>query len=372
MFENIIGKSKSTLDTPCLVIDKNLLLENIHTMQMEVNKANKLLRPHVKTHKCIEICKLQLNAGAIGMAAAKVSEAQILAKHGIYNTLITSPIVTQQKIAHLLDCIELDKNLSIVIDNLENAKVINEALRQQSKRLHILVDLDPGQGRTGIKFTDVVEFARALQPFKHLTLTGIQCYAGHLQHITDYQERYALSREKMEQAATTVHQLNRAGFACPILSGSGTGTYDIDLQIPAVTEVQPGSYTVMDTEYFNIGTTENPKTNTKFKAALTLLTSVVSINHPSHVTCDAGWKALYEVPTRPLILKPEGYQYDWFGDEHGKIFPRSNKSLPRLGDKLELMTGHCDPTINMYDFFYITENDVIVDVWPIEMRGKSQ
>ncbi len=106
MFENIIGKSKSTLDTPCLVIDKNLLLENIHTMQMEVNKANKLLRPHVKTHKCIEICKLQLNAGAIGMAAAKVSEAQILAKHGIYNTLITSPIVTQQKIAHLLDCIE--------------------------------------------------------------------------------------------------------------------------------------------------------------------------------------------------------------------------------------------------------------------------
>lgn len=372
MHEIYIGKSKLSLDTPCLVIDKKLLLENIHKMQTDVNQANKKLRPHVKTHKCIEICRLQLEAGAIGIAAAKVSEAMILAKHGIYNTLITSPIVTQEKIVNLLDCSELDNNLTIVIDNLENAEAINNAFKQCNKHINILIDIDPGQGRTGVMYGNVLEFAKALQQFKQLKLTGLQCYAGNLQHITDYNERYVVSRKEMQSAALELKQLQEAGFECHILSGAGTGTYDIDMQISGVTEVQPGSYTVMDTEYLNIGTIENPHVNVKYKPALTLLTSIVSVNHGSHVTCDAGWKALYEAPTKPLVLKPKGFLYDWFGDEHGKISTIDNEALPTLGDKLEILTGHCDPTINMYDFFYVAEDDIIIDVWPIEMRGKSQ
>jgi D-serine deaminase-like pyridoxal phosphate-dependent protein len=128
----------------------------------------------------------------------------------------------------------------------------------------------------------------------------------------------------------------------------------------------------MDAEYYTIGSSENATHFKKFKPAMTLLTTVISVNHGDSVTCDAGWKALYQVPTKPIILHPEGCEYDWFGDEHGKITAKHQAALPSLEDKLELMVAHCDPTINMFDEFYVTENDIVTDIWPIDMRGKSQ
>jgi D-serine deaminase-like pyridoxal phosphate-dependent protein len=371
--KSVIGKPKTSLDTPCLVIDRNLLLENISNMQREVNVAEKKLRPHVKTHKCLEICKLQISAGAVGIAAAKVSEALILAEAGFKNTLITSPVISSQKIENLMRCLQNDAELTVVIDNIENATAIHTAAKSYNKKINVLIDIDPGLGRTGIAPQELMIFAQALKKLDHLNLHGIQYYAGNLQHIADYQQRCAASTEKMQQAAKALKQLRAAGFYCAILSGSGTGTYNIDLQIPEVTEVQPGSYTVMDAEYQTIGSAENPQHYKKFKPALTLLTTIVSANQKTHVTCDAGWKALYEVPTKPIVLKPAGYQYaDWFGDEHGKITALKHFKLPKLGERLELMVAHCDPTINLFDVFYIIENGFVVDVWPIDMRGKSQ
>ena len=370
----IIGTPKANLDTPCLVIDKNLLLTNIKTLQGEVNRAGKQVRPHAKTHKCTRICKEQITQGAIGISVAKVSEAYVLAEQDFTNTLITSPVVTRTKIDKLMQCLQKDLQLTVVIDNHENAQALNDAANPFNLKLNILIDIDPGVGRTGIAYRDVVTFAQALKNYANLNLSGIQCYAGSLQHIENYQARCNASTDTMQKAADCLRQLNAAGFNCNILSGSGTGTYESDLKISEVTEIQPGSYTVMDTEYLNIGSSENAIRNTKFKSALTLLTSVISVNHSTHVTCDAGWKALYEVSTKPLVLKPEGYEYQWggFGDEHGKITAINSTKLPLLGDRLELMVAHCDPTINMYDVFYITENDIVVDVWPIDMRGKSQ
>ncbi len=372
--QDIIGKSKSLLDTPCLVIDKKLLVSNIEAMQFEVNAAHKNLRPHAKTHKCTQICQQQIDAGAIGICVTKVSEAVVLAEKRFKNTLITSPVVTPIKIEKLLQCLIEDSQLTVAIDNLENATVLNSSAKNSNLIINVLIDIDPGIGRTGISYDNVLEFARTLTQFSHLKLTGIQCYAGNLQHIQDYQTRYKTSFETMKKAAICVKQLKEAGFNCDILTGSGTGTYDIDMQILEVTEIQPGSYTVMDAEYYAIGSKENAHQNKKYQPALTLLTTVISVNQQSHVTCDAGWKALYEVPTKPIILKPNGYKYDWggFGDEHGKITAINNTKLPQLGDRLELMVAHCDPTINMYDYFYITENDIVVDVWPIDMRGRSQ
>lgn len=369
----IIDNHKSSLDTPCLVIDKKLLQANIKTMQQEANHAHKNVRPHAKTHKCTNICRLQIEAGAIGVCATKVAEAMVLAEQGFNNILITSPVVTPIKIEKLMYCLIRDPQLTLVIDNIENAATLNLAAKNNNLNLNVLIDINPGVGRTGIAYQHVMEFAQALKQFSNLNLKGIQCYAGNLQHIEDYKTRYNASIDAMKKAAQCVNQLKAAGFDCEILTGSGTGTYGIDMQIPEVTEIQPGSYTVMDAEYFAIDSSEHVKHNNKFQPALTLLTSIISVNHATHVTCDAGLKALYEVPTKPIVLKPEGYLYDWggFGDEHGKITSINNK-LPKLGDRLELMVAHCDPTINMYDYFYITENDIIVDVWPIDMRGKSQ
>lgn len=368
-----IGYPKLSLDTPCLVIDKPLLQANIKTMQQDAKFANKKVRPHAKTHKCTKICHLQIEAGAIGICATKVSEATVLAEQGFNNILITSPVVTPIKIDKLMYCLKRDPQLTVVIDNIENATSLNLSAKTNNFMLNVLIDINPGVGRTGIAYQHVVEFAQALKKFSNLNLKGIQCYAGNLQHIEDYKTRYNASMEAMKKAAQCVNQLKTTVFDCEILTGSGTGTYTIDLQIPEVTEIQPGSYTVMDAEYYAIDSSENVKHNIKFQPALTLLTTIISANHPTYVTCDAGLKALYEVPTKPIVLKPEGYLYEWggFGDEHGKI-TSINNILPKLGDRLELMVAHCDPTINMYDYFYITENDVVVDVWPIDMRGKSQ
>lgn len=369
---DVIGKAKSDLDTPCLVIDKNILQANLKKMQQEVNAAKKNLRPHVKTHKCITICKEQIKQGAIGIAAAKVSEALVLAEHGLKNTLITSPVVTSAKIELLLKCLEKDNELTVVIDNLENAKNLDAILKKTTQKLNVLIDIDPEVGRTGVAFHEALKFAKSLQHFSMLKLKGIQCYAGNLQHIQNYQERFKRSTELMTKAARVMQQLKENDMTMEIFSGSGTGTYQIDLNIAQLTEVQPGSYTVMDAEYSAIGTQDNPSVNQHYQPALTLLTSVISVNHASQVTCDAGWKALYETPTKPIVLNPMGLAYDWFGDEHGKITSTHLDELPRLGDPLELIVGHCDPTINLFDIFYVTENDKVVDIWPIEMRGKSQ
>lgn len=362
-FMNFLGKHKSNLDTPCLIIDRKKLLANIQSLQKQANIAGKQVRPHVKTHKCISIARMQIEAGAIGMSAVKVSEAFILAQHGFRNTLITSPVVTPFKIENLIECLKLDPQLTVVLDNIQNAQLLNDAAKEAGLVLTVLIDVDPGTARTGIAYHETLEFAKALAPFSHLKLAGIQCYAGNLQHIIDDNERSNASKTVMQKAAKCLNQLKEAGFHCEILSGSGTGTYDIDFTIAEVTEVQPGSYTVMDAEYRTLATKKKT-----FEPAMTLLTTVTSVNHANHVTCDAGWKSLYVTPAHPVVISGQ-YEYAWFGDEHGKISPKNNARLPKLGEQLELIVSHCDPTINMYDYFYIIENDIVIDKWPIEMRG---
>ena len=249
---NIIGKHKSILDTPCLILDKRLLIENIEKMQREATFAKKQLRPHVKTHKCIEVCKLQIQAGAFGISAAKVSEAFVLAENGIKNILITSPVVTTNKIEIMMQCLHYDPQLTVVIDNIENAREIDSNAKTFDKEVNVLIDLDPNVGRTGIAYDDALNFAHALKSFSNIKLKGIQCYSGNLQHILDYQDRYTASTQVMNIAAKIIQQLKEAQFDCSIFSGSGTGTYNIDLQIPEITELQPGSYTV-SAIYFLIG-----------------------------------------------------------------------------------------------------------------------
>ncbi|MCB1828553.1 MAG: alanine racemase, partial [Coxiellaceae bacterium] len=254
----------------------------------------------------------------------------------------------------------------VVIDNFENAKALNDAAKACQKTLTVLIDIDPGIGRTGIPYEQVLNFAKALSDLPHLKFSGIQCYAGNLQHIPNYKTREEASLEAMQKAAACLRELNQANIPCDILTGSGTGTYAIDLDVPEITEIQPGSYAVMDTEYYEIGL--------RFKPAMTLLTTIISANHKDHVTCDAGWKALYQVPTKPTVLDPQNLEYDWggFGDEHGKIRTKQGGQLPKLGSLLTLMVAHCDPTINLFDQFYIMRNNEVIDIWPIDLRGKSQ
>ncbi|MCC2626144.1 MAG: metal-activated pyridoxal enzyme [Burkholderiales bacterium] len=364
-----IGLHKNQLNTPVLVIDKTKLLNNIHSMQEFAEAKGIGVRPHAKTHKCSKIAQLQLEAGSIGICVTKVSEAYELAKNKIKGILITSPIVSLNKMQILVKVLKLAPDTMLIIDNLVNAQTINELLARHDLKLNVLLDIDGGIGRTGVVFTEVIEIAKQLNKFSNLCLKGIQCYAGHIQHIADIRLRTKASKEILQKAGAIKQDLVDAGIECSIQTGSGTGTFSIDANIPTVSEIQPGSYTVMDQEYSNIEFADN-----KFLPAMTMLTTVISTNQSTHVTVDAGTKAMYKVDTKPTIINQQNLIYDWdgFGDEHGKVMVINNGKLPKLGDVLELVVGHCDPTINLFDKFYITENDIVIDCWEIDLRGKCQ
>ncbi|MCW5589347.1 MAG: DSD1 family PLP-dependent enzyme [Legionellales bacterium] len=368
-----IGHSKWDLDTPCLTLDRKLLQQNLLTMQAYVKSKRKNLRPHVKTHKCSKIAKLQLQTGSIGISCAKISEAMVLIQKNVRNILITSPITTPEKIDHLINCFSEDPEITVVVDNLSNAQMLNEAARSADHSLNVLVDIDPNVGRTGVSFYDAIEFAKSIHAYSHLAVRGVQCYAGNIQHIKSYSERKKISQQYMRQAGEILTALQQLNLPAEILTGTGTGTYDIDCDIPEVTEIQPGSYIVMDADYFNIESA-SAKNFCTFKPALTLLSTVISNNHPSHVTLDAGLKALYLDNSRPLVIHPANchLEYEWgYGDEHGKLL-KPNDMRIALNTKIELMVSHCDPTMNLFDHLYITQDDRIIDIWPIDMRGKSQ
>ncbi|WP_115711271.1 DSD1 family PLP-dependent enzyme [Legionella sainthelensi] len=374
MPELTLGMKKTELDTPCLVIDKNILKSNLEAMKKHAieNKIN--IRPHCKTHKCSKLAKLQIEYGAIGVSVAKISEAEVLIKEKIPNILITSPIITKNKISRLIACLENAPSTMLVVDNKENILALNEAGAQHNKMIHVLIDVDPGVGRTGIKPAHALNFAREIQGLPWLHLMGVQCYAGNLQHIPSFNERRERSLQTMQMASEIVKHLKESGFNCPILTGTGTGTYDIDIEATEVTEIQPGSYTVMDVQYSNIGSKNNDKQFDLFRPAMTLLTTVISNNRTEHVTVDAGTKSIYVDHLKPKVISHQGLTYDWggFGDEHGKISAMNTSKLPSVGEVIELVVPHCDPTINLFDQFFITEQDIVTDVWKIDLRGKSQ
>ncbi len=366
--------NKYELDTPCLTIDIDILERNLAKMQAAARAAGKNLRPHAKTHKCSRLARKQIQAGAIGACAAKVSEAELLAEAGVRGILITGPVVTPQKIERLANILPKDPTAMVVVDHPANARRLDEAMQVRRLTLDVLLDVDVGLGRTGVTPQSALELAGHIARAKNLRLKGIQAYAGFVQHIRSYPERKKASLECMQRAADLFLQLREKERTCTIFSGTGTGTYDIDMQIAELTELQVGSYAVMDAEYLNIAAKDDSDRFADFQPALTLLTTVVSVNHPEFVTVDAGLKSLYQNGGIPFVVSPgfSDLRFDWFGDEYGKLIRPKNGGLPPLGTVLELVTSHCDPTINQFDCFYVCRGEKVIDRWPIDLRGKSQ
>ena len=367
-------QTKQELDTPCLIIDQDVLEANLAFMQSVAREAGKHLRPHAKTHKCSTLAHKQIQAGAIGICAAKLSEAEALSAAGIRNILITGPIVTGAKMSRLAMILARDSTLMVVLDHPEVASRLNQVLCAQGLSMDVLLDVDVGLGRTGVVPQQALELAEHVAVLSQLRVKGIQAYAGQVQHIASYPERRRQSLACMQEAAALFNNLRRRNPSCTVFSGAGTGTFDIDLLIPELTELQVGSYAVMDAEYLNIGCPENDSRFTPFKPALRLLTTVLSTNRTGFVTVDAGLKSVYRDGASPMVVSSDfsGLRYEWFGDEYGKLVSDGSVRLPGIGTVIELVTSHCDPTINLFDRLYITHGDQVVDVWTIDLRGKSQ
>lgn len=369
---HLIGQadSRANLMTPALVLDLDALERNINTMA-EFAAAHGLgLRPHAKTHKSVAVAKLQQAAGALGISCATIGEAGVMVEAGIAGVLVTSPVVSTAKIARLMELNSMADALKQVVDNLDNLRALDSAAGAAGKPLEILVDIDVGLHRTGAASAGAaVALVEALMQADNLIYAGVQAYGGHLQHIEDFGARQRQTKTDLEPLAATCAALNDKGLTPAIISGGGTGTHDIDADQGLLNELQVGSYAVMDVEYLDVHCRDAGAW--RFTPGLFVRASVVSANHDGTATIDAGLKCFATDGPLPRFASgvPHGAGYAYFGDEHGQItFGRANERLG-LGQAVEIVVPHCDPTVNLYDLYHCVRGDVLVDIWPVDARG---
>jgi D-serine deaminase-like pyridoxal phosphate-dependent protein len=371
---DLIGVSggRGRLATPALVIDLDLLEGNIARMAAHARACGIALRPHSKTHKCSEIAKLQIAAGAPGVCVAKLGEAEALAEAGIDSILVTSPVVTGPAIARLVDLNSEIPGLISVCDNIAVAQRLAEAAVSRGKPLKLLVDIDPGLGRTGLRpGADAIALVRDIARNPAFELKGLQCYAGHLQHLESYNERRGKSLAALAELAGLARTLENESIALEIVSGGGTGTFDIDVDARILTELQVGSYVFMDCQYNEVW--EKSGGRAPFATSLFVQTTVISANRDGLATTDAGFKAFATDAGPPMIIAgaPAGASYFFFGDEQGGILYSSQEDKLQPGDVVVCAVPHCDPTVNLYDRFHAVRGDRLEAIWPIEGRGQS-
>lgn len=368
--KDLIGKKGSRFEiaTPALILDLDALEQNILVMAQLARKYNVKLRPHCKSHKSVYIASLQKEAGAIGISCATLGEAEEMIKGKIEGVLITSPIVLPRKISQLIELNKTAENLMVVVDSVENVQVLARANAKNDKPLQVLIDFDVGQQRTGVKNMDAALFlAEEIKQHRSLKYIGIQAYAGHLQHIADYEERQKLMSEQNKRIRELCQALEEASMKPSIITGGGTGTFDIDCKAGLFTELQVGSYLFMDVEYNEVSFQRD--TACPFTPSLFVATSIISDNENTFIT-DGGLKAFATDGPNPKVFSgaPRETVYQFMGDEHGKLgLPEGSKLF--LGDRLECLTPHCDPTINLYDTYHCVRGDTLENIWPVNARG---
>ncbi|MEE2693925.1 MAG: DSD1 family PLP-dependent enzyme [Pseudomonadota bacterium] len=371
---NIPG-SLSHLSTPALILDLEQAEKNIQAMMKHCQQTGQKLRPHAKSHKSSVLAKKQMEAGAVGICCATLREAETMTANGLTGILLTSPIAGAAKINRLITLNQQTSDILAVVDDPATVTSISQAQQQTDpdKTLGLLVDLDIGTHRTG---TSNIKEARALAlqvaNSKNLVFRGIQAYAGHLQHIEDYFDRMAAMTTQAKLLAGLVADLKADGIAPEIVTGGGTGTYDIDHRFDVFTELQAGSYLFTDVQYNTVQLNEE---GTKpFGPSLTVLATVVSAIHNTHSVIDAGLKSFATDGPAPEIMHgaPAEATYKFMGDEHGAVvYPPGNNKILHTGDRVSCIVPHCDPTVNLYDNYHCMKGDTLVQIVPIDARGNS-
>ena len=364
---------RAEIPTPALLLDLDRFERNIQKMAAHIKSAGKKLRPHSKTHKCPEIARRQVAAGAIGVCVAKVGEAEVMAAAGIRNLLITTEVVGPEKIGRLLGVLRRQPETMVVVDHPDNVRELGDAVTRAELVLNVLVDVDVGGRRTGVQPGEpAFDLGRQVMAQRALNLRGLQGYAGHCAHVMGFDERRRASRRWMGRLMKTRELFERNQLPVDVVTGGSSGTFNIDAELEGMTELQSGSYCVMDLDYRRIGSPRGAAYD-DFEMALTVLTTVVSVPSQEMAMVDGGFKAFStDRPFVPETVEWPGVEYTWAGDEHGRLTTAEPGRLPKLGQLIEFFPPHCDPTINLYDRFYAMRGDQVEAVWEISGRGRSQ
>jgi D-serine deaminase-like pyridoxal phosphate-dependent protein len=368
--------TKAEIPTPALVLDLDRFEANIAKLAEFGRQSGRGLRPHAKTHKCPEIARRQRAAGAIGISAATVAEAEGLAAAGIRGLLLTSPIVEPRKIARVVELAKHDPELMLAVGHAREAELLAAAAESAGVDVGVLVDVDVGDHRTGITPGEpALELAKLLGRCKRLKVRGVQAYAGSASHVVGFAAREKYSREVMARAVETRRLLASAGFDAAILSGGSTGTYNIDGALEGMTELQCGSYVFMDIDYRRIGGRDGA-TYADFQPSLKVLATVVSTTESDRSTIDAGTKAIDTTTGyMPVVEDRPEIVYKRAGDEFGILSvdkaAGSGAAPPRIGERMEFIVPHCDPTVCLHDRIYACRGEKVEGVWPIVARRET-
>jgi D-serine deaminase-like pyridoxal phosphate-dependent protein len=360
------GQRLEEVDTPALILDLDAFEANLRTLADAVRGTGVRVRTHAKTHKCPEVAKRQMALGAIGACCQKVSEAEAMVAGGITDVLVTNEVVGATKIERLA-ALAARAKLGVCVDDAGNVRDLGAAAGRAGTKLDVYVELEVGMGRCGVAPGEpALALARAIVSAPNLRFAGLQAYNGRAQHVRTLADRRALIERAAGHVRATRKLLEDAGLGCATVTGAGSGTFMLEVESGAWDEIQPGSYAFMDADYAR---NEQAAPLPRFEHALFVLATVMSRSGDTRAIVDAGLKASSVDSGMPTVWQRPGLAYTLASDEHGFIEVAPGAAAPALGEKLLLVPGHCDPTINLHDWYVCVRRGVVESLWPITARG---
>jgi 3-hydroxy-D-aspartate aldolase len=366
------GMSEADIQTPCLVLDLDALERNIVKMGQFARDMGVRHRVHGKMHKSVDVALLQERlGGSVGVCCQKVSEAEVFARGGIKDVLVSNQVRDPVKIDRLARIPKLGARAICCVDDLANVADLSAAAVKHGTTIECLVEIDCGAGRCGVTTTPaVVALAKAIDAAPGLKFSGIQAYQGAMQHMDKYEDRKAKIDIAVAMVRDAVDTLKSEGIACDIVGGGGTGSYYFEGNSGVYNELQCGSYAFMDADYGRILDKDGKRIDQgEWENALFILTSVMSHAKAEKAICDAGLKAQSVDSGLPVIYGRTDVKYVKCSDEHGVIEDLSG--VLKVNDKLRLVPGHCDPTCNVHDWYVGVRGGKVEVVWPVSARGKA-
>jgi 3-hydroxy-D-aspartate aldolase len=367
----LTGMDEADIQTPCLILDLDALERNIRKMGAYAKSHGMRHRSHGKMHKSIDVQKLQQSlGGAVGVCCQKVSEAEVFARGGIRDILVSNEVRGPVKIDRLAQLPQHGARIIVCVDDMANVAELSAAAQRHGTTLECLVELDCGAARCGVQSAGAaVEIAKAVDAAPALKFSGIQAYQAVMQHLERYEDRKAALDEAIVLVRAAVAALQAVGLKPELVSGGGTGSYYFESDSGVYNELQCGSYAFMDADYGRIrDKTGNRIDNGEWRNALFILTSVMSCARPGQAVCDAGLKVHSLDSGLPLVHGRTDVKYVRASDEHGVI--EDKRGVLRINEKLKLVPGHCDPTCNLHDWYVGVRNGKVEVVWPVSARGK--
>lgn len=361
-----LGTSIDDLDTPALCLDLDAFERNVAEMVRVCRSHGIAWRPHAKGHKSPEIARRQIAAGAIGVTCAKLGEAEVMAAGGVRDILIANQIAGPHKVRRLIELARIADPI-VTVDDLAQIEPISRAAAAAGVEVRAIIEVDIGLNRAGVPPGDaVLQLAAVIESLPAVRFVGIMGYEGHLLTVADPEDKQHRIRDAMEVLVAQRDTLLSNGLECSIVSAGGTGSYAITASCPGVTELQAGGLVFMDAFY------RHRCQVAEFEFALKLLTTVVSRPTPDRAIIDAGRKSQHADLHPPLVCGREDIRVGRLSAEHGELALDSSAKNLRIGDRLLLIPGYADFTCVLHNDFYVLRENKLVDIWPLEARGKLQ